>query len=135
MTRHVLGRGILNWSRQERITGRWGSVTLYPDTRPIMADAPSLDTILRDPSRAILEADAITPHEGKRGRLLARILSGRASWTTGAVHCLTPPDQEFGTVVVEEDECGLKVGIRTGLDKGALGAVHGSLVELLLEIE
>ncbi len=57
MKKILLGTGILNWNKSERVSDRYGAVFLDTD----------------------LHADAITPLLGKKGKLICEVLETRAS--------------------------------------------------------
>jgi len=67
----ILGRGVLNWPRGERVCDRYGLVTLSP-TSGGYNDVPD------KPAGSYVALDAAT-QAGKRGRIVAVVLEARES--------------------------------------------------------
>jgi len=123
----LLGTGILNWDRGERVSDRYGSVKLYSSTR-------SEETLLFDQGEA-----------GQKGRLIARVIKNRKSNHIGDFfHGLFPEMPEVGEEILlgvgklffEDDVVGLKPedGRETfWLDPKKLYRAHFQTVELYFE--
>lgn len=125
-----LGTGRLNWHRGERITDRYGSVGLWPETG--------------EQTLALDEACA-----GVRGRLVAVVIEARRSTHIGDLfRGLGPGDAKvgdrielgIGTVFFESNDDCRYVGLRPDdgrehdwLDPEALYRAHSQTVELIVE--
>ena len=128
----LLGKGILQWSRYERICDRYGAIYLYDDSR--------------DPDVVPIEP---RPTEGTRGKLIAQVVEVRESYHIGdLMRGLFPSQPGLGEEIVlgegeifyEEVDRYEAVGLRPDdgrdydwLSPSQLYRVHEQKVELYFE--
>ena len=133
----ALGTGVLNWPRGERVTDRYGFVTLF--------NAPAAE-------RVVLAREQIAPLVGLRGSLVATVREARQSMHIGDLfHGFQPPPGGTpegtrivlgtGTLTVAADsDIDVMVGLTPDdgrahfwLDPRALYRAHEQTVELTFE--
>jgi hypothetical protein len=138
--KHLIGQGVLNWNRSERVSDRYGSVMLTRDamTSPLSGNMGY--------------AHISEEHEGKQGRLIAIVRESRLSPHVGDFfRGFCPPPEPTpvgtelvlgtGTVFVEDnEEGGACVGLSPDderrsdwLDPRVLYQLHNQTVDLFFE--
>lgn len=136
-----IGRGVVNWDRGERISGRYGSISLFPRRVP-------LDTIVKNevPPIPLKPCAAL----GKYGKLVATVVEGCVSEHIGDLHGVRPPQEPpaagtrielgEGTLFIEQGVSGDQVGVlpRDGRETHwmsirALYDAHEQTVDLTFE--
>lgn len=133
----ILGTGILTWDGRERRSDRYGTVWLMNDGHTSMSTG--------DPER-LLDAAAVADADGKKGRLVARVISVRQSTHIGdlfrGIYPIQPEEGEeielgLGTAFCEQQHFGVAVGLlpddgrsHDWLDPKSLYRAHEQLVEL-----
>lgn len=133
----ILGTGILTWDVRERRSDRYGTVWLMNDGHTsISSDDPEL----------LLDESAVASVVGRKGRLVARVISVRQSTHIGdlfrGIGPVQPDEGEeielgIGEAFSEQQHYGLAVGLRPDdgrqgdwLDPHKLYRAHEQLVEL-----
>lgn len=140
MTKHVLGTGPLNWDRGERVSNRYGFVSFQESDSWDKPIAPwTLDTAL------------LRQLAGTRGRLVAKIVTSRASTHMGDIVLGAFPRQRpKGTRLVlgegllrigrAEGEGSLRFGVEPAggatpwMNVRALYDAHENVVQVTFEV-
>lgn len=146
----LLGEGMLNWHRHDRISDRYGAVALFGDRN----HEPSLDDYVGDAYPKSIDYE--NPPSGLRGRLIAEVVRTRQSGHIGDLfRGLRPPLSEeerprvgsrhelgVGTVFIERKDGSMYLGVRPDdgrdidwLDPKALYLLHEQTVRLYFEAE